>query len=76
LADIQSYKPPKTVERFLLSNARRRVIMGPFGSGKSSGCCVEVPRRASMQQKGRDGKRKTRFAIVRNTMPQLRDTPL
>ena len=76
MADIQSYKPPKTVERFLLSNARRRVIMGPFGSGKSSGCCVEVPRRASMQQKGRDGKRKTRFAIVRNTMPQLRDTTL
>lgn len=74
--DIQTYKPPPTVERFLLSNARRRVIMGPFGSGKSSGCCVEVPRRASMQRPGKNGIRKTRFAIVRNTMPQLRDTTL
>lgn len=74
--DIHQYRPPKTVERFLLSNARRRVIMGPFGSGKSSGCVVEVPRRASMQQRGPDGYRRTRWAIVRNTMPQLRDTTM
>jgi len=74
--DPQRYKPPRTIERFLLSNARRRVVMGPFGSGKSSGCCIEVPRRAQMQRPGPDGIRRTRFAIVRNTVPQLRDTTL
>jgi len=74
--DVQLYKPPPTVEKFLLSNARRRVIMGPFGSGKSSGCVVEVPRRASMQRRGKDGYRRSRWAIVRNTMPQLRDTTM
>lgn len=73
--EVQRFKPPKTIERFMLSNARRRVIMGPFGSGKSSGCCVEIPRRAAMQSAWR-GQRKTRFAVIRNTMPQLRDTTI
>jgi hypothetical protein len=73
---MQKYKPPLTVERFMLSDARWRAIKGPFGSGKSSGCCMEILRRASMQRRGPDGYRRTRWAIVRNTAPQLRDTTL
>jgi hypothetical protein len=50
--------------------------MGPFGSGKSSGCVVEIVLRAMMQARGKDGYRRSRWAIVRNTMPQLRDTTM
>lgn len=72
----QQYKPSKTVERFMLSDARWRAIQGPFGSGKSSGCCMEIVRRASQQRRGPDGYRRSRWAVVRNTRPQLRDTTL
>ena len=50
--------------------------MGPFGSGKSSGCCMEILKRASQQRRGPDGYRRTRWAVVRNTAPQLRDTTI
>lgn len=70
------YKAPPTIARFMQSDARRRVIMGPFGSGKSSGAIIELVRRMSMQKKGPDGFRRSRWAVVRNTMPQLRDTTM
>lgn len=74
--DALGYVAPVTVSRFMRNDARSRVIMGPFGSGKSSGCVVEVVRRAMMQARGPDGYRRSRWAIVRNTMPQLRDTTM
>lgn len=61
---------------FMQSNARRRVIKGPFGSGKSTACVFEVPRRGLLQAISAAGVRKTRFAVVRNTVPQLRDTTM
>lgn len=68
------YTAPPTVAQMLRSDARVRVIMGPIGSGKSSGCVMEILRRAMQQEPGRDGIRRTRWAIIRNTYPQLRDT--
>ena len=53
-----------------------RGIRGPVGSGKSVGCCVEVFRRSLEQKKAPDGKRKSRWAIIRNTNPQLRTTTI
>ena len=53
-----------------------RGIRGPVGSGKSVGCCIEVFRRALAQGKGSDGIRKSRWAIIRNTNPQLRTTTI
>lgn len=70
------YIAPRVVGAFMQSNARRRAISGPFGSGKSSGCCMEIPRRAKEQRPGKDGVRRSRWAVVRNTMPQLRDTTI
>ena len=66
--------PGKTVERFLYSDARRRVLMGPFGSGKSVACCAEIMRRARGQAPSGDGLRRTRWAIVHNTYPDLKNT--
>lgn len=45
-------------------------------SGKSSGCCMEIFKRASQQAPGPDGVRRTRWAIVRDTYPNLKETAL
>lgn len=71
---MKTYVPPPTLANFLASNALVRCVVGPVGSGKSSACVVELVRRAFQQAPGPDGLRKTRFAVVRNTSPQLRDT--
>lgn len=68
------YVAPPTLERLHLSDAFVRGIMGPIGSGKSTGCAWEIFRRAQEQQVGKDGKRRTRWAIVRNTYRELADT--
>lgn len=74
--NVQFHAPP-TVERFMLSDERRRVLAGPVGSGKSSGSVVEIARRAAQQRPDtRDGKRRTRFAVVRNTNRELKDTTI
>lgn len=68
------YIAPPTVDKFLQSNAFVRFIMGPLGSGKSTGCIMELMRRAGQQSPGPDGKRKTRYVIIRNSHKQLMDT--
>lgn len=50
--------------------------MGPVGSGKSAGSTVEIGRRAMAQKRGPDGKRHSRWCVIRNTFPQLRDTTI
>jgi hypothetical protein len=71
------YEPSgSTIRDFHRSSAFVRGIMGPFGSGKSSGCVVEILRRAKKQAPGPDGKRRTRWAIVRNSYPELKTTTL
>lgn len=71
-----NYTPSKTVKQFFESDAQMRVIMGPVGSGKSVGMCFEVLRRAMGQAPGADGFRRTRFAVVRETVRQLSDTTM
>lgn len=71
------YKPPGPVaKRFMMSNARVRGIRGPWGSGKSTVCVIELLRRAQMQRPGPDGIRRTRWAVIRNTYPELKMTTI
>lgn len=49
--------------------------MGPVGSSKSSACCIEIFSRAC-EQKPHNGVRKTRWAVVRNTYPELKSTTI
>lgn len=70
------YTPPKTVADFMQDDSMVRVIMGPVGSGKSVGCVMEIARRAAAVPPGPDGVRRSRWAVVRNTMPQLKDTTI
>ena len=71
------YKPDgEIIKSFMKDDTFFRGIRGPVGSGKSVCCCVEVFRRALQQEKAPDGIRKSRWAIIRNTNPQLRTTTI
>lgn len=73
---LVNYEPPPTAERFFRSNAKVRLLMGPVGSGKSTACLVELFRRCAEMPHGKDGFRRSRWVITRNTLPQLRTTTL
>lgn len=60
----------------MLSDNFFRGLMGPFGSGKSTACIMEILRRAKEQKINIDGKRKSRWAVIRNTYPELRTTTI
>ena len=71
------YKPDgQVLKTFLKDDTFFRGIRGPVGSGKSVACCIEVFRRAIIQKPNKDGIRKSRWAIIRNTNPQLRTTTI
>lgn len=59
-----------------MSDAFVRGVRGPYNSGKSTGMCWEVFRRASRQEKDAKGKRRTRWLVVRNTYRELEDTTI
>lgn len=73
--NVLDYTPPPTLKRFMLDDTRIRVAVGPLGSGKSMACIMELLRRAC-EQAPHNGVRYTRFACVRNTLQQLRQTVL
>ena len=76
MADLK-YKPDgDKLKAYMKSNSFVRALRGPVGSGKSVGSCVELMRRALMQEPDEDGVRKTRWAIIRNTNPQLKTTTI
>ena len=75
MVDI-TYTAAPTTARFMRSDSFGRLIAGPIGSGKTTGCIYELLRRAVQQKPGQDGNRYTRFAIVRQTLKSLKDTVL
>jgi hypothetical protein len=53
------------------------IIQGPLGSGKTKAMCVRIMRHAQEQVASPvDGLRYTRFAMVRNTFPDLKRTTI
>ncbi|MDE2106278.1 MAG: terminase [Patescibacteria group bacterium] len=71
-----SYSATPTCARFMKSAAFGRLIAGPVGSGKTTACLFELFRRSCEQAPAPDGFRYTRWAIVRQTLKQLKDTVL
>ena len=61
---------------FMRDSSFVRGIRGPFGSGKSTCCVMEILRRAQEMPKGVDGRRRSRWAIIRNTYPELKTTTI
>ena len=71
------YKPDgEIIKKFMKDTSFFRGIRGPVGSGKSVACCIEIFRRALQQEKNSEGIRKSRWAVIRNTNPQLRTTTI
>lgn len=68
------YSDVPTVKAFVRDNSFIKAIKGPYGSGKSSGCVMDIWNRTAKQQPDAQGVRRTRFAIVRGTYQQLKDT--
>lgn len=86
------YNASPTLSKFHRSNAFVRGVRGPVGSGKSTGASWEILRRAREQaptptqdeppngeestRPARKRKRRSRWAVVRNTYRELEDTTL
>ena len=71
------YNAPPTVAQFLQSDAFGRLIWGPVGSGKTTACIVEAARRMAEQQPASlDGRRYSRFAIIRQSLKDAKATVL
>lgn len=71
------YRPQgDALRRFHQSSALVRFIFGPFGSAKTTGCMTELYRRAREQKPDRQGVRRTRWAVVRSTYPELETTTI
>ncbi|WP_418131458.1 hypothetical protein [Variovorax sp. 278MFTsu5.1] len=71
------WRPPGPVANdFFKSKAFIRGIRGPIGSGKSAACIVRLFATAMKQEPDANGVRRTRFAIIRNTYPELKSTTI
>jgi hypothetical protein len=75
-----NYTPPPVLRDFIKDYRPGELfydwIVGPVGSGKTTGIFMKLIVMAKKQAPGPDGIRRTRAVIVRNTMPQLKDTTL
>ena len=76
-----SYTPPPTVREFIVDRLEGELfhdyIVGPVGSGKTTGIFFKLVYLAQMQAKSPiDGVRRSKAVVVRNTFPQLRDTTI
>lgn len=74
------YTPPPTIAEFIKDHRPGKLfydwIVGPFGSGKTTGIFFKLCYMAGLQAPGPDGIRRSRAVIVRNTGNQLNDTTL
>lgn len=66
-----TYKPSVTGSLFHDSDERFKLIMGPYGSGKSTICIADLVYKTITMPKCVDGIRRARWALVRNTYPDL-----
>lgn len=70
------YEPSPTGENFFRSAKRVQLLLGPIGGGKTVTVLMKILALAQRQMPNENGVRKTRWAVVRNTRPQLRDSVL
>lgn len=70
------YIPTHTGKLFHDDNSFVKLIMGPYGSGKSTLCINAIVDAACRMPIWWNGRRRSRWAIVRNTSGELRSTTL
>ena len=69
------YKMSPTAAAFHADDSFIRAVLGQVGSGKTSMMCMEILMRA-MAQKPHKGVRRSRWALIRQTYPELKSTTL
>lgn len=75
---VHDYLCGPVTERFHADRRSRvKLLIGPFGTGKTSaGAYDQIYCQSHRVRPAKDGKKHSRFAIIRNTYPQLRDTTI
>ena len=69
------YVAEPTLAEFHADNSLVRGVRGPVGSGKSTAMCMEILARA-MRERVYHGERVSKWAVIRNTYPELRSTTI
>lgn len=70
------YVPSRTGKLFAQSGPFVDLVMGPYGSGKSTMCVQRIVAESCKMPYWSNGRRKSRWAIVRNTSGELVSTTL
>lgn len=73
---IIDYTPNQTATRFHLDMSYCKLAMGPVGCGKTHMCIEDILLKSRMQEPSPDGKRRSRWMIVRNTYAELETTTI
>ena len=73
---INWYPPGQVSQAFMESEAFICGIKGPVGSGKSTTAVMKLLDHAQRQPLTKDGVRRSRYAIIRNTFPMLKTTTI
>lgn len=70
------YRPNPTGELFHADNHFVKLIIGPYGSGKSTICVNEIVKEACRMPKWYNGRRRAKWLVIRNTSGELQSTTL
>lgn len=70
------YEPPLSLAGFLTSEKFVSLVVGPYGSTKTTAGIMKIAYHAARMAPCRDGVRRSRCIWVRNTREQLRDTSI
>ena len=73
---LRPYVPEPTAKEFHRDNSDVRGVMGPVGTGKTVICCMEAWSRILEMPPCRDGVRRSRWAFIRNSYPELISTTM
>lgn len=76
MAQNLNFSPPLSLSAFLTSSAFASFVVGPYGSGKTTAGIMKLAYEASKVAKCKDGIRRSRAAVVRNTRQMLWDTTI
>ena len=71
-----TYNPPHSVVPFLTGEKFIELICGPVGSTKTTASLMKIAYHAKQMAACRDGIRRSRAIVIRNTREQLRDTTI
>lgn len=72
----RTYRPNLTAQKFSKDETFVQLIIGPYGSGKSTMCIHKIVERACRMPEWASGRRKSKWLIIRNTSGELQSTTL